>query len=57
MQHKREGGLRNLPACSDDVNDMYFVSTQHFFSRSLGNSKVSRIMPGAMTITKKAENK
>lgn len=41
MQHKGEGGLRNLPACSDDVNDMYFVSTNISFPVLLGIARLA----------------
>ena len=42
MPHKGDGGLKNLPAFPDNVNDMNFVSIQNFLSCSPGKSKLTR---------------
>lgn len=57
MPRKGDGGLKNLPALPDNVNDVSFVSTPNLLSCSPGNSKVTGRMPGGVTVTKKAENK
>lgn len=57
MPHKGDGGLKNLPAFSDSVNNVNFASIQKFLSCSPGNSKVTRRRPGGVTARKKAENK
>lgn len=57
MPRKGDGGLKNLPALPDSVNDVNFVSTPNLLCGSPGNNKVTGRMPGGATATKKAENK